>query len=458
MRRFYFYGLVALAGATGAGACAQVAGIEDARPGWTIGTSSTTSSSSGSGGSGGTGGSGGAAPTCTDSFKNGAETAVDCGGGKCPPCGVGKGCLVGPDCETSVCVGGTCVPTSCADHINNGTETDIDCGGLACPGCADGKACEVPGDCLSGHCVANICWPPSCAAGGPGMTNCGPTADESCCTSPLVPGGNFYRSYDGVTYTSMAAPAKVSGFRLDKYEVTVGRFRQFVAAWVSGWRPAPGAGKHTHVAGGGLSGGAESGWDPAWATGLATTASAWDDASHLACGAPDATWTPAAGSNENRPINCVNVYEAYAFCIWDGGFLASEAEWNYAAAGGNEQRVYPWSSPANTTTIDCSYANAFSSAFCAATHTNDVGSESPKGNGKWGHTDLAGNVWEWVLDWYQDYGATCDDCAQLTSSSERVIRGGSFLNDPPQVAASYRKSDSPPVRTIYHGARCARSP
>lgn len=73
--------------------------------------------------------------------------------------------------------------------------------------------------------------------------DCGPSADDRCCAS-LPVGGTFYRSYDGFTTAlmSQAYPATVSDFNLDKYEVTVGRFRQFVNTWVTGWRPTAGAG------------------------------------------------------------------------------------------------------------------------------------------------------------------------------------------------------------------------
>src|SRR5208283_186 len=106
------------------------------------------------------------------------------------------------------------------------------------------------------------------------------------------------RSYDGLSAgcTSTAYPATVSGFRLDAYEVTVGRFRQFVAAWDGGWRPASGAGKHTHLNGGsGLAatgGGYETGWNTSWVGLLASTSTAWN--TNLAGG----TWTAGAGSNE----------------------------------------------------------------------------------------------------------------------------------------------------------------
>jgi formylglycine-generating enzyme required for sulfatase activity len=157
-------------------------------------------------------------------------------------------------------------------------------------------------------------------------------------------------------------------------------------------------------------------------------------------------------------VNCVTWYEAYAFCIWDGGYLPSEAEWNYAASGGGDQRVYPWSSPAMSTTIDCSYANYTPSAGCVAGGANNVGSESPKGDGKWGQSDLAGNVWEWTLDAYASvYTNPCDDCANLPASpSLSVTRGGSFQTVGGAVIASYRGNSDPGARDPSVGARCAR--
>src|SRR5262245_38903968 len=65
------------------------------------------------------------------------------------------------------------------------------------------------------------------------QSTCGPTGTSSCCGSPLVPGGMFYRSFDVApdnAFTDKTNPATVSDFRFDTYEVTVGRFRQFVNA------------------------------------------------------------------------------------------------------------------------------------------------------------------------------------------------------------------------------------
>ncbi|HEY8039603.1 MAG TPA: SUMF1/EgtB/PvdO family nonheme iron enzyme, partial [Polyangiaceae bacterium] len=201
---------------------------------------------------------------------------------------------------------------------------------------------------------------PTGTSGGSGFphcsgvaSTCGAAGDENCCTSNLVPGGTFHRSYDGVSWKDAAFPATVSDFKLDRFLVTVGRMRSFVTAVENGWQPAAGSGKHEHLnGGGGVNGGTEGGWDPSWNAGLATDRAGWDQ--NLLCDSKYQTWTSDAGGNEQRPINCVEWQEAYAFCIWDGGFLPTEAEINYAAAGGNEQRVYPWSTPPTDETIDCS--------------------------------------------------------------------------------------------------------
>src|SRR5262249_23924094 len=90
---------------------------------------------------------------------------------------------------------------------------------------------------------------PSCA-GLP--ATCGPSGSESCCTSLLVPGGTFTRGNE------TAWPATVSDFMLDRFEITVGRFRKFVEAGL-GTRenpPAAGAGADPNNA--------ATGWDPAW--------------------------------------------------------------------------------------------------------------------------------------------------------------------------------------------------
>jgi sulfatase modifying factor 1 len=95
---------------------------------------------------------------------------------------------------------------------------------------------------------------------------------------------------------------------LDKYDVTVGRFRQFVSAWNGGpgYMPQAGSGKHAHLNGGqGLAtSGSPGTYEPGWA--------ATDDGNiaptnaNLACKALYVTWTASAGSNETLPINCVN--------------------------------------------------------------------------------------------------------------------------------------------------------
>ena len=294
-----------------------------------------------------------------------------------------------------------------------------------------------------------------------GLTaTCGFGANESCCRAEPVPGGTFYRGYDMATdnYNDMGYPATVSSFVLDTYEVTVGRFRAFVNAGLGTAisPPAGGAGAHSKLA--------NSGWDSAWNTSLVADTGALTFA--VNCGSSSQTWTDAPGPNENKPMNCVSWYEAMAFCIWDGGYLPTEAEWNYAASGGSEQRAYPWSNPADSLIISCSHANYLTSdpsvEWCVSSETsgatNRVGSESATGDGRWHHSDLAGNVDEWTLDYYASaYPMPCNDCANLTPSSARMRRGGSFTFIAPFQRAAFRFSNIPAGRFVSIGLRCARA-
>jgi formylglycine-generating enzyme len=318
---------------------------------------------------------------------------------------------------------------------------------------------------------------PSCAPGGPGMTNCGPGASgmESCCTSMEVTGGTYFRTYtnDGGGPTGEADPATVSSFRLDNYDVTVGRFRQFVSAWSGGlgWTPPAGSGKHTHLnSGNGLNaagGGYEPGWVAADDSNIAPT-----NANLTAC-SPFSTWTDSAGSQENLPIECVNWYESYAFCIWDGGFLPSEAEWEYAAAGGSEQREYPWGSTAPGTAnqysiYSCCYPGGSGSCDpmfgCSGLANFASVGTAALGAGRWGQLDLSGDVWDWNMDFAtQSYVEPCTDCAYLTPPQEggnqREWRGA-YCGAPASelLTAGDHGTEDPAGRHFYLGFRCARTP
>jgi formylglycine-generating enzyme required for sulfatase activity len=166
-------------------------------------------------------------------------------------------------------------------------------------------------------------------------------------------------------------------------------------------------------------------------------------------------------------MNCVAWHVAFAFCAWDGGRLPTEAEWAYAAAGGSEQRVYPWSSPPNSTLVDESDASYFVDATrecagdgvsgCSLDDLLYVGTK-PSGRARWGQLDLGGNVWEWTLDAYvAPYAATsCVDCATLAGGTTRVVRGGSFDYPATSMASSFRGQDEPVYWSHDIGVRCAR--
>ena len=127
------------------------------------------------------------------------------------------------------------------------------------------------------------------------QATCGAGTD-SCCTSPAVPGGSYDRSYDLAHDASSGTtnfPATVTSFRLDKYEVTVGRFRAFVNAGMGTQASTPraSAGAHGRIAG--------SGWDSKWDAYLMANTAAL--ALAVKCDPTFQTWTDTAAANEHRP-------------------------------------------------------------------------------------------------------------------------------------------------------------
>ncbi len=307
-------------------------------------------------------------------------------------------------------------------------------------------------------CHDGLCEPatPASCATLPGQ--CGPKKTGYCCASSAIAGGSFLRSYDAVSYTDSGYPATVADYRLDVYEVTVARFREFVKAGkgTQASPPAVGSGQNPNLPG--------SGWLASWNGSLAASTLSLETG--LACNPSYATYDDQAGPNDARPINCVTWYEALAFCIWDDARLPTEAEWNFASAGGSEQRVYPWSSPPTSTTADATHASYYLDgtqqcmgdgvAGCSVEDLLFVGS-LPKGTSRHGNMELSGNVWEWVFDTYANpYPLPCVNCAS-TSGSGRTIRGGSFFGNSATISSSARSFATPASRLFSVGVRCARA-
>lgn len=387
-------------------------------------------------------------------------------------------CLGKLDCdEQSTCDHGTCVSAAVdantlPDFVDN--DSAIQGGQAGASGSAGqgggagiGGAGGTGGVAGQGGSAGSVSSPPSCV----GLdANCGvSSADDCCSTATTLPGGAndvFDRGCDAsltdpnqnlAPCTLPSYPATVSSFRLDKYEVTVGRFRKFIESydtWRAAGHPTDGEGANPNVAG--------TGWSTTWGDVLPADAATFQGATALACGTSGSTWTTSVSTHENQPINCVNWFQAVAFCAWDSGWLPTEAEWMYAAAGGSEDRVYPWSTPASDLTPP-SDAQANYSGNTTSTGPSDVGTH-PAGAGKWGHEDLAGNVWEWVFDNYVapysgDPSAVCNDCVETgaADTSTHVFRGGTwFYPDADYLRASNRTTNGPKFSNDKVGFRCAR--
>ena len=228
-----------------------------------------------------------------------------------------------------------------------------------------------------------------------------------------IPAGDYLRGrnfpwsdYDVAWYPNPAkddTPArrlKMAAFSLDVAEVTNARYQAFVKATA---RPAP-----YH----------------------------WKQAQ------------PAA-AKVNHPVYNVSYDDAVAFCAWDGGKrLPTEAEWERAARGPFEGKIYPWGDRA-ITPADAVYEGKDGPA--------PVCSKAKNG---FGLCDMTGNLWEWCADWYdRKYyeTASAENPTGPASGQYRVLRGGSWFDVPPLfLSLPYRSWARPPERSPTIGFRCAK--
>ena len=225
-----------------------------------------------------------------------------------------------------------------------------------------------------------------------------------------IEGGDFKMgSEEGADNERPVHPVSLSNFLISKSEVTVAQYRACVEA---GECSQPGG--------------------------------AWDECNwrHLERG--------------EHPINCVNWDQAVIFAEWAGGRLPTEAEWEFAARSRGQEQNYSWGDQEP----NCLYAVMDEGGDgCGKDGTWPVCSK-PKGTTKQGLCDMAGNVWEWVQDRYQDdySSAPLDGSAYVKSGRNRSRRGGSWNSPVPFLRATLRNGRGPGYIYYSLGFRIAKSP
>lgn len=146
---------------------------------------------------------------------------------------------------------------------------------------------------------------------------------------------------------------------------------------------------------------------------------------------------------ENHPAITVSWYGAKAYCEYRGKRLPSEAEWEKAARG-TDGMAYPWGNEFDAHRANTDYRVG---------DTTPVGS-CPDGVSPYGAYDMAGNVWEWVADWYQAYPGS-DYRSDFWGQKYKVVRGGSWNHPGYDARCTCRDIAHPARRILVVGFRCA---
>ncbi|MBI5844935.1 MAG: SUMF1/EgtB/PvdO family nonheme iron enzyme [Deltaproteobacteria bacterium] len=167
---------------------------------------------------------------------------------------------------------------------------------------------------------------------------------------------------------------------------------------------------------------------------------------------PGASWkmpdgkTDPGGDGDNLPVTQVSHNDAAAYCAWAGKELPTEARWEKAARG-IDGGVYPWG--------DQVPENSFAHFDDPKGQPVAVGKFGQKSHSPYGVSDMAGNVSQWCSDWYAPAVREYRDPRGPASGTERVVKGGAFVEGPDSLRSSSRDHYAPNFASNLIGFRCA---